>query len=137
MNEPHAPRVVIALLMSDAALLALIPAVRMYPREVPQNAQLPALAYTNISDVDDNAISGNAIFETGRVQVTVAAKDVPMAERLIGVVRKACNNRRGLIGGISVNDVRSAGIGPDLSNTDVGIFGRSIDFLVTSRASRT
>lgn len=133
MSAPNAPKVIMALLKADAALLALLPVERMYFGNIPQSATFPALACTNISDVDAHAVKGNAMLQTGRVQVTIAATDYPIKELLIGAVRKACDNKRGLIAGAYVNNVRSAGMGPDLDNTDVGIFGRSIDFLVSSR----
>lgn len=133
MSAPNAPVVIAALLKGDAALLAQIPADRMYPGDIPLSAALPALAYTNISDNDARTIRGNVLFESGRVQVTVAVNSYSAKERLIGLVRDACSNRRGLIAGIMVNDVQNAGIGPDLDNKDAGIFGRTIDFLVTSR----
>ena len=133
MSAPNAPVVIAALLKGDAALLAQIPADRMYPGDIPLSAALPALAYTNVSDNDARTIRGNVLFETGRVQVTVAVNSYSAKERLIGLVRDACSNRRGLIAGITVNDVQNAGIGPDLDNKDAGIFGRTIDFLVTSR----
>lgn len=130
---PNAPKVVLALLKADAALVAVVPPDRMYPGDIPPNTSLPALAYTNVSDRDTLAMKGNVLLETGRVQVTVAAGSYPAKEQLIGLVRKACSNKRGLIAGASVKNVRSDGIGPDLDNTDVGTFGRTIDFLVTSR----
>ena len=133
MSAPNAPVVIAALLKGDAALLAQIPANRMYPGDIPLSAALPALAYTNISDNDARTIRGNVLFESGRVQVTVAVNSYSAKERLIGLVRDACSNRRGLIAGIMVNDVLNAGIGPDLDSKDAGIFGRTIDFLVTSR----
>ncbi|WP_313075862.1 DUF3168 domain-containing protein [Melaminivora sp.] len=138
MTAPQAPKIIVALLKADAALLAVVPVARMYPGTIPQGAVFPALAYTNISDNDRHTISGDesTVIETGRVQVTVAAKDYPTKERLIGLVRNACADKRGQVAGITVNNVRSAGIGPDLDNADAGIFGRTIDFLVTSRRAR-
>ena len=133
MSAPNAPVVIAALLKSDAALLAQIPAERMYPGDIPQGASFPALAYTNVSGNDALALRGNVLLETGRVQITVAASSYSAKERLIGLVRGACDNKRGLIAGITVRNVRSGGIGPDLDNKDAGIFGRTIDFLVTSR----
>jgi len=138
MSAPQATRIIVALLTADAALLALIPAARMFQGFIPQNATLPALAYTNISDNDRQTIAGDepTVIETGRVQVTVAAKDYPAKERLIGAVRQACSGKRGTIAGMHVNNVRSDGIGPDLDNEEAGIYGRTIDFMVTSRRAR-
>lgn len=135
---PQAPKIIVALLKDHAALLALVPAVRMFPGFVPQSAELPALAYSNISAHDRPTLAGDEpmVMETGRVQVTVAAKDYPTKERLIGLVRQACADKRGVIAGMAVNNVRSDGIGPDLGGQDAGIHGRTIDFLVTSRRPR-
>lgn len=138
MSAPNAPRIIVALLKANADLMAKVPASRIYPGHIPQTAPLPALAYSNVSDNDRHTVSGAEpmVVETGRVQVTVAAKDYSGKEQLIGLVRKACANKRGLISGIAVLNVRSDGIGPDLDNDEAGIFGRTIDFLVTSRRPR-
>lgn len=138
MNAPNAFRVVMALLKADAALVALVPVARMHQGLIPQSSSLPALALRNISDNDRHTISGReaTVVETGRIEVTVAAKDYATKERLIAAVRKACENKRGLINGIAVNNVRNAGLGPDLDNDEASIFGRSIDLMVTSKRDR-
>ena len=58
------------------------------------------------------------------------------SEKILMGVRKACENKRGLINGITVNNVRHAGLGPDLDNEEASIFGRSIDLMVTSKRDR-
>lgn len=138
MSAPNAFRVVMALLKADATLVALVPVGRMHQGFIPQGSALPALSLRNISDNDRQTISGNeaTVMETGRIEVTVAAKDYPTKERLIGAVRKACENKRGVINGITVNNVRNAGLGPDLDNEEASIFGRSIDLMITSKRDR-
>lgn len=138
MSAPNAIKVVMALLKADASMVALVPVKRFYLGSIPQTSDLPALALSNISDNDRATLSGDesTVIETGRVQVTVSAKDYPTKELLIGAVRKACENKRGLINGMTVHNVRHAGIGPDLDNEDAGIFGRTIDFMVTSKRDR-
>jgi hypothetical protein len=138
MSAPQAPKIVVTLLKASPALVAHVPVASMYPGHIPQSAPLPALAYSNVSDTDRDTISGKeaTVVEIGRVQVTVAAADYPTKELLIGLVRRACANKRGLISGMVVSNVRYAGTGPDLDNEDVGIYGRTLDLLVTSRRAR-
>lgn len=138
MSAPNAIKVVLALLRANPALLAMVPVDRHFTGSIPQGASLPALALSNVSDSDRLTVSGDetTVTETGRVQVTVAAKDYPTKERVIGAVRSACDNKRGQIGGITVNNVRNAGIGPDLDNEAVAIYGRTIDLMVTSKRDR-
>lgn len=127
------PRVIVALLKADAALLALVPVTGIYAGEIPQSAPLPALAYASISEVERPTIAGTEALTLvdERMQITIAGKSYPAKKAVLDAVRLACNKRRGLVAGVRVQNVRHAGVGPDLDNTETAVFTQSIDFFVT------
>lgn len=127
------PRVIVALLKADAAFLALVPADGIHAGEVPQSASLSAVAYASVSTVQRPTVAGiePALLVDERMQITVAASSYPAKKAVLDAVRLACDRRRGLIAGVRVQNVRHAGVGPDLDNTETAVFTQSIDFFVT------
>lgn len=127
------PRVIVALLKADAALLALVPVEGIYAGEIPQSAPLPAVAYASISTVQRPTVAGvePMLLVDERMQITVAAASYPAKKAVIDAVRMACDRQRGRIAGVRVQSVRHAGVGPDLDNTETGVFTQSFDFFVT------
>ena len=105
-----------ALLAADAAVAALVGA-RIYPVEIPQGADMPALVYTRISGPRDHAFSGPTGLAMARVQVdayadpAASASAYASAKGLIRAVRQAVDGYRGAsagteIGGIFSDDER-------------------------------
>ncbi|RYF64040.1 MAG: DUF3168 domain-containing protein [Comamonadaceae bacterium] len=128
-----AEKVIVALLKANAGLTALVPVASIYPETVPQGAALPALAYTQVSGVELPNISGRGATTTvnSRIQVSVVTKSYPAKKTILAAVRAACNNRRGLIAGVPVLNVRRELVGPDLDNAELALFSQSVDFRVT------
>lgn len=116
----------------NSNLLAVVPLARMYAGEIPLNSVLPAIAFNEVSTVENTTIDGNAAYAlvTGRVQVTVAAKDYPSVKNIITLIRKACNYQRGTIAGYTVSAIMRDVIGPDFRDSDAGILYQSIDFKI-------
>ncbi|MES2499563.1 MAG: DUF3168 domain-containing protein [Pseudomonadota bacterium] len=116
----------------NTALLAAVPLARMFAGEIPLNAVLPAIAFNEVSTVENTTIDANAAYAlvTGRVQVTVAAKDYPTVKNIITLIRKACNYQRGEIAGFTVSAIIRDIVGPDFRDSDSGIYYQSIDFKI-------
>lgn len=125
--------VIRALLVQASALTALVPVARIYPGLVAQDAALPAIAFSGISDVLLPTVSAYPGVELrrSRVSVTVLATDYPSIKALISEVIKACNYQRGAIAGLSVISVLRDLIGPDLRDDDRGVYRQSVDLVVT------
>jgi hypothetical protein len=128
-----AVKVIRALLVADAAVLALLPAVRIIAGVLPQGTTLPAVAITEVSTIETGRIDAQAptTLAEGRVQVTVIAASYPAQKQLLDAVRKACNYERGSIAGVPVVSVRRGGNGPDFNDPDNGFYMQSVDFRVT------
>lgn len=126
-------KVIRALLLANAPVLALVPAVRIMAGTVPEGTVLPAIGITEVSGVPVSAIDAQAEFAlvASRVQVTLMTKDYPSIKPLMDAVRKACNFARGTIAGVDVASVVRDTVGPDLSDDVAKIYFQSVDFKVT------
>ena len=125
-------KVIRALLVANAATIAVVPADRIVAGVVPVDTALPALSVTHISTVPIGAIDAVAEFTLvrSRVQVTVVTSDYPAGKELADIVRRACNFKRGLIAGLEVASITRDTVGPDYQDQAGAHFG-SIDFMVT------
>lgn len=101
--------------------------------DVPQGWQMPAVSCKHISSTERTTAAMNeaSTIVSSRIQVSALAKDYPTMKRLLSAIRKACKNKSGVIDGITVFSVVIASLGPDVSDSTVGIFERSVDFRVT------
>jgi len=128
-----AVKVIRALLLADAALLALLPAARVVAGVLPQGTLLPAVAITEVSTTETGRIDAQAstTLAEGLVQVTVVAASYPAQKQLLDAVRRACNYERGSIAGIPVVSVRRSANGPDFNDPESGFYMQSVDFRVT------
>ena len=116
----------------DAPLLVSVPLTSIYMGVIPLNVSLPAIALTEISTVENTTIDANATFAlvTGRVQITVAAKDYVSVKNIIKLVRKACNYKNGTIAGFIVSVIMREYVGADFRDDDANIFYQTIDFRI-------
>lgn len=125
-------KVIRALLVGAAAVVARVPADRIVAGVVKEGTALPALGITEVSSAPVGAIDGQAAYSivTSRVQVTVMGQAYPDVKALVDLVRRACNFQRGLIAGVNVVSIVRDNVGPDLED-DAGNRFQSIDFMVT------
>lgn len=125
--------VIYELLAASAAVIGLVPAGRLRVDEISQGTPMPAISIDQISIVPIGAIDAQAEFSlvTARVQVTVHAKGRPDVDVVMAAVRRACNYQRGLLVGLRVSSILCDIEGPDMKNSDIGIYYRTMDFLVT------
>jgi len=125
-------KVIRALLVGAAAIVARVPAERIVAGVVREGTALPALGITEVGLVPVGALDGQAEYSivTSRVQVTVMGQAYPDVKALIDLVRRACNFQHGQIAGVSVVSIVRDTVGPDLDD-DAGNSFQSIDFKVT------
>ncbi len=125
-------KIIRALLVADAALLALVPASRIVAGDLPQGVTLPAIAIREISLVEVPRIDAQALYtivET-RVEVTVVASTYAAKVAVRDAMRIAANYERGAIAGAAVVSIRRTGNGPDLSDPEAEFYMQSVDFKV-------
>jgi len=118
------------LLISDAALVSMVPVTRIVAGTLPAKTQMPALAVTHVGAGSLAEVSGQGRYRRARVQVTVCTKTYPELEQLLQAVRSAIPRRPGAVAGIRVDSILRDQEGADLSDDDVGICARSQDFIV-------
>ena len=125
-------KAIYSLLKNYAPLTAIVPVAKIYSSIIPQDAVLPAIAYSHISTVENTTIDANSAYGlvTSRIQVSVATKDYPQLKDIISLIRKACNYNRGTINGVIVNSIVRELIGPDLRDDESKVYFQSIDFRV-------
>lgn len=118
-------------LKTNAALIAVVPAARIFSGVIPQNITLPAIAVNHISSVKHRTVgSGVDAFTTTRVQVTVHADTYPNLRAVMPLVRAALPKRPGTVNDCAIDSILIDGEGPDFRNDAAGIFMRSQDVLV-------
>lgn len=127
-----AVKVMLALLVADAPVLALVSAARIVAGVLPQGTALPAIAITEVSTIELPRVDANSptTLADSRVQVTLIATSYPLQKQLLNAVRRACNYKRGSIAGITVVSVRRAGNGPDFNDADTGFYMQTVDYTV-------
>lgn len=131
----HAEKALRALLMQDSAVVALV-GDRAYPVELPEGCALPALVLDHVSTVDLATISAASYgLCRSRIQVMALASSYVLQKSLTAAVLAACRYQRGLIAGVRVASITRALTGPDLKDSDRGVFYQSTDFLVTFQES--
>jgi hypothetical protein len=121
------------LLRNDAQLIAKVPTSRIFGGLIPLNTTLPAIAYNYISGVRAKHIDMTDQIVRARIQVTVHAKDYASQKEIIDLITKACDKKKGKIGGangVTVESILADLTGPDMRDDDAGIFMQTQDFIV-------
>lgn len=127
-----AVKIIRALLVADAALIALVPASRITAGIPAQGMALPLIALTEVSRVDRNLVKGATTSRsTSRVQVTVMAATYPAQKTLLDAIRHAARDKVGVLSGLANVAVQLDGTGPDLGDPETGICQQSQDFRVS------
>lgn len=118
------------LLAHNAALIAVVPAVRIVAGVIEQGTPLPALAVTHVTTIRHQLIAraGQCV---ARVQVTVLAATYPEVKSILTLVRAALPRTHGTVNGVKVESLVHDVEGPDFRDDDAGIFMGSQDVIVT------
>jgi hypothetical protein len=125
-------KIIRALLIADAPLIALVPASRVVAGLPAQGAALSLIALTEVSRVDHNLVKGAATTRcTARVQVTVMAATYSAQKNLLAAVRHAARDKAGALSGFANTSVQLDGTGPDFMDAEAGIYQQGQDFKVS------
>lgn len=127
-----AVKIIRALLLAHTPVTVLVAADKVISGVVPQATALPAIGITEISrgEMPTVSLGQAAVLVTSRVQVTAMAKSYSAQKELLQAAKLGPGAHTGTIVGISVRSVTRDIVGPDLSDTDAGIFKQSRDFIV-------
>lgn len=118
------------LLISDAALTALVPANRVIAGPAAIGSSLPLISLQSISKVDLNLNDPAAKrMVRERVQVTVHAANFSEQKAILRAVRHAVADQRPTVAGISNVTVHTESAGPDFMSEDEAIWLGSQDFM--------
>lgn len=125
-------KIIRALLVGAAAVTARVSAPSIVAGTVKEGATLPAIGLKEVSSVPVGAIDAQAEYSVvvSRIQVTVMSQAYPDVKAILGLVRRACNFKRGMIADVSVISIERDTVGPDLDDAAGNSF-QSIDFKVT------
>lgn len=88
-------------LLTDSGVTALV-GTRIYPLLVPQDADLPAIAYQRISGPRDHTHDGSSGLAFARMQLTFVASSYDDAKSLGEAVRAAIDGHKGSMGDVTV-----------------------------------
>lgn len=125
-------KVIRALLVAHAPVLALVPAARIVAGTVPQGMPLPAIGLTEISRVELPTVSlgQRAVQVTARVQVTVHASTYPDQKAVLQAAKLGPGVHTGTVASVEVRSVMRDVVGPDMKDDDAEIYQQSRDFKV-------
>lgn len=125
------------LLRANAALIAVVPAAKIFNGVIPITTTLPAISIAEVDAVETRTVrmSADDVLTTSRIQVTVQAKSYATQKQVIELVRKALPHTRGTVGSYWVDSILPDSAGPDMQDTDTTIYMQSRDFRVTFAAA--
>lgn len=109
-----------AVLVADAAMIALVPVARIFAGPAPLGTALPFVMLESISKQDRNVPSPGANrFVTERVQVTVVAANYLTQKATLRAVRHAAADKiNPAVPGISGVTIHTDSAGPDFYDAD-------------------
>ncbi|MBG6222798.1 MULTISPECIES: hypothetical protein [unclassified Janthinobacterium] len=125
-------KVIRALLIAHAPVLALVPAARIVAGTVPQGTPLPAIGLTEIrrGELPTVSLGQRAVQVTARVQLTVHAGTYADQKAVLQAAKLGAGAHTGTVAGIAVRSVMRDVVGPDIIDDDAGIYQQSRDFKV-------
>lgn len=91
-----------AYLIANSGVFALV-GTRIYPQVIPQDAEMPAMAYQRISGPRDHSHSGPSGLVVARMQLTCMAASYDGAKALGEAVRAAMDGYSGTMGTVTVD----------------------------------
>ena len=89
-------------LAADAAIAALV-STRIYPMLVPQDSDLPAIAYQRISRIGQHSHDGASVPARARIQITCLASTYSGAKALAGAVEDALDGYSGTVSSVVID----------------------------------
>lgn len=131
------PAIARDLLAADAALVAAVPAARIFVGIVPQGTALPCIAITETFASDYQTVKGHrggAVKVTSLCQVTVMAAKYPDCKAAMKLARAALRDYAGTIGAFQAATCRLEGKGPDFE-TEAGFCAQTQDLRITFNES--
>ncbi len=121
-----------SVLVSSAAVTALVPSQQVIAGLLPQGVVLPAIALLSISAVSRSIPNpGTLRHVSERVQVSVAAPDYPTQKAILKAVRAACDSVMPDVAGLSRVTIHLDSAGPDFTNDETSIHFGSQDLKIT------
>ena len=120
------------ILANNAAVIAQVPAARIFAGAAPLNATLPLITVTGISGVPMLTVRVNESgrIQTDRGQVSVLAASYASAVAIMRLARTALAHQSGTINSVQVDAIIREGDGPDLYDDASQIHQVSTDVLV-------
>jgi len=119
--------------LGDANVSAII-GQRFFPDAIPQNEQIPAAVYQQISSVADETLDGASGLTFARYQISAWAATRREAKTLAEAIRFRLQSFRGDMGDVSVQDVslidRRDGYEPAVQNAQQSRHGVQLDFQI-------
>ena len=119
------------LLVANAALLAVVPAIRIMAGVLPVTTDAPAISLTQVSGVERKTVSMAEAtrYKTDRVQVTIYAKTYPAVKQILALVRDAMPVSTVAAG--PVQSVLHANDGPCFFDEGPNVFSQSVDYMTS------
>lgn len=117
---------------NNSALIAVVPAARIFLGAAPLNTALPAISFRSISGVPENtvAMTESGRLQTERVQATVLAASYASLVTVVRLLRAALPNQSGTVNSVKVDSIIPMGDGPDLFDDGAAIYEASRDLMV-------
>lgn len=91
---------------------------RIYPNVIPEDADLPAMAYQRISGARTQFHDGSVFWDEARVQFTIRAATYASAKSVIAAMKNKLGGFMGTMGGVGGVPVHETSIGNDLDGYD-------------------
>lgn len=126
-----------AVLIADAALIALVPATRIMAGVLPQGSALPGITLQSVSMNDRNIPNpGGTRHVQERVQATIIAKTDVSRTAVKLALRKACDAKYPTVSGVTRATVHLGSGGPEFMNEEASQFLATQDLMTTYSVQR-
>lgn len=109
----------VAYLGTVSGLSALI-GTRLYPDDLPQSEELPAVFYLTVSDVKDHVYGSIQAVESPNIQFTVYADTKAEAQAVAEVIKTALSDYHGTMSGVTVQYIHLINELPSLYKSQDG-----------------
>jgi len=119
-----------SLLGANAALVAQVPATRIFVGDVPLNTTLPAISVKLVGGTERLTVAMTETrMVTDRIQVSLLAS-TPSQGALWLLIRAALPHTRGVVSTFNVDSILPDAVGPPIPNQNASIYQESQDYMV-------